>query len=114
MLRAWHEDYREHGLTILGVHTPEFGFEKQIKNVREAAAENDLEHLIVQDNDYSTWRSFNNRYWPAKYIFDPDGFLRFAHFGEGKYAETEHVIRLLLTEAGHDVSGIEPTFVLEQ
>ena len=68
----------------------------------------------MQDNDYSTWRSFNNRYWPAKYMIDPDGVLRFRHFGEGAYAETENAIRLLLTEAGQDVSGITPRFMLDQ
>ncbi len=81
--------------------------------MRNAAETNDLGWLIVQDNDFSTWRSFNNRYWPAKYILDPSGFLRFTHFGEGKYAETEHVIRSLLTEAGQDVSLIEPEFPLQ-
>ena len=91
------------------MHTPEFDFEKDIDNVRNAAEENGLGWLIVQDNDYSTWRFFNNRYWPAKYIFDTSGNLRFQHFGEGKYAETEQVIRLLLDEAGYDISGIEPT-----
>ncbi len=95
------------------MHTPEFDFEKDIDNVRNAAEENELGWLIVQDNEYSTWRFFNNRYWPAKYIFDTSGNLRFQHFGEGKYAETEQVIRLLLTEAGNDVTGIEPTYILE-
>ena len=95
------------------MHTPEFDFEKDIDNVRNAAEENELGWLIVQDNDYSTWRFFNNRYWPAKYIFDTGGNLRFQHFGEGKYAETEQVIRLLLTEAGNDVTGIEPSYPLQ-
>ena len=96
------------------MHTPEFEFEKDIDKVRNAAETNDLEWLIVQDNDFSTWRHFRNRYWPAKYIVDPNGDLRFRHFGEGKYAETEHAIRLLLTEAGNDVSDIEPEFQLKQ
>ena len=95
------------------MHTPEFDFEKDIENVRKATEENDLRWLIVQDNEYSTWRYFTNRYWPAKYIFDPAGNLRFRHFGEGKYAETEQAIRLLLTEAGNDVTGIEPTYLFE-
>ena len=95
------------------MHTPEFDFEKDIENVRKAAQENNLRWLIVQDNEYSTWRYFTNRYWPAKYIFDPAGNLRFRHFGEGKYAETEQAIRLLLNEAGHNVSGIEPTYPLQ-
>ena len=80
--------------------------------MESAAQENDLDWLIVQDNDYSTWRSFNNRYWPAKYIIDPKGNLRFRHFGEGRYADTENAIRLLLTEAGNDVSDITPRFTL--
>ena len=95
------------------MHTPEFDFEKDIDNVRDAAEENDLGWLIVQDNEYSTWRYFTNRYWPAKYILDPAGNLRFTHFGEGKYAETEQVIRMLLTETGKDVTSIEPTYPLE-
>lgn len=94
------------------MHTPEFEFEKDIARVAAAAEANDLGWLIVQDNDYSTWRGFNNRYWPAKYMLDPTGSLRFRHFGEGAYAETEHAIRLLLSESGRDVSGIRPTFEL--
>ncbi len=112
-MKAWHESYNDVGLTILGVHTPEFEYEKKIEKVTNAAEENDLGWLIVQDNDYSTWRYFTNRYWPAKYMFDLDGNLRFRHFGEGKYAETEQVIRLLLDEAGYDISNIEPTYILE-
>ena len=82
------------------MHTPEFEFEKSIDNVREAAEENDLGWLIVQDNDYKTWRYFTNRYWPAKYIFDPEGNLRFQHFGEGKYAETEQVLKAATDRGG--------------
>ena len=95
------------------MHTPEFDFEKDIENVRKAAQENNLRWLIVQDNEYSTWRYFTNRYWPAKYIFDPAGNLRFRHFGEGKYAETEQAIRLLLNEAGHNITTIKPTYPLQ-
>ena len=95
------------------MHTPEFDYEKDIENVRNAAEENHLDWLIVQDNEYLTWRYFTNRYWPAKYMFDFDGNLRFRHFGEGKYAETEQVIRLLLNEAGYDITSIEPTYLFE-
>ena len=112
-MRAWHESYANAGLTILGVHTPEFDFEKRINRLSAAVEENDIGWLVVQDNEYSTWRYFTNRYWPAKYIFDPEGNLRFRHFGEGKYEETEQVIRLLLDEAGFDVTGIEPTYPLQ-
>ncbi len=96
------------------MHTPEFDYEKNIDKVRAAAEQNDLGWLIVQDNDYSTWRHFSNRYWPAKYILDLEGNLRFTHFGEGAYAETEQVIRLLLSEAGNDVTHIVPTYLLGQ
>lgn len=112
-MKAWYESYNDVGLTILGVHTPEFEYEKEIENVRNAAKENNLNWLIVQDNEYSTWRYFTNRYWPAKYMFDTDGNLRFRHFGEGRYAETEQVIRLLLDEAGYDITGIEPRYPLQ-
>ena len=95
------------------MHTPEFDFEEDIENVRKVAEENNLYWLIVQDNEYSTWRYFTNRYWPAKYIFDPAGNLRFRHFGEGKYAETEQAIRLLLNEAGHNITTIKPTYPLQ-
>ena len=94
------------------MHTPEFDYEKKIDRLTNATEENDIGWLVVQDNEYSTWRYFTNRYWPAKYMFDLDGNLRFRHFGEGKYAETEQVIRLLLDEAGYDISGIEPTYPL--
>ncbi len=109
-LRAWHDRYADHGLTVLGVHTPEFKFEREFANLSEAVEEHDLRYPIVQDNEYATWRAFKNRYWPATYIIDPDGRLRHTHFGEGGYSETESIIRSLLSEAGHDVDGIEAAF----
>ena len=105
-LRVWHEKYADHGLVILGVHTPEFKFEEEYDNVVEAVGKFALEYPIVQDNDFGTWRAFNNRYWPAKYLIDHNGKIRYAHFGEGKYDETEQKIREVLTEAGYDVSDI--------
>ena len=105
-LRVWHEKYSERGLVILGVHTPEFEFEKDYDNVVEAVGKFALKYPIVQDNDFGVWRSFNNRYWPAKYLIDHEGKIRYAHFGEGKYDETELKIREILTEAGYDVSEI--------
>ena len=105
-LRVWHEKYADHGLVILGVHTPEFDFEKDYDNVVEAVGKFDLKYPIVQDNEFGTWRAFNNRYWPAKYLIDQNGQIRYSHFGEGSYDETELQIREILTEAGYDVSEI--------
>ena len=105
-LREWHDKYADHGLIILGVHTPEFAFEHEYDNVVEAVGKFELEYPIVQDNEFGTWRAFNNRYWPAKYLIDHDGKIRYMHFGEGAYDETEMKIRDILTEAGFDVSDV--------
>ncbi|MDP6455427.1 MAG: redoxin domain-containing protein, partial [SAR202 cluster bacterium] len=105
-IKEWHEKYADSGLVILGVHTPEFAFEHEYDNVVEAVADFGLEYPIVQDNDFGTWRAFSNRYWPAKYLVDENGFIRYSHFGEGAYEETEMQIRDLLTEAGYDLEGI--------
>lgn len=102
-LKEWHDKYADDGLVIIGVHTPEFEFEKEYENVRMAAEKYNLEYPIVQDNDYMTWRAYKNRFWPHKYLIDADGFIRYDHIGEGKYEETEEFIRALLAEAGKDV-----------
>ena len=102
-LRDWHEKYSDKGLVIIGVHTPEFEFEKSAENVRKAIEDFELKYPVMQDNDYATWRAYNNRYWPAKYIVDKNGKIRYRHFGEGKYDETEKVIQTLLSETGVDV-----------
>ena len=94
----------------MAVHTPEFEFEKDYDNVVEAVGKHGLEYPIVQDNEFKTWRSFSNRYWPAKYLIDSNGILRYLHIGEGAYQETELAIRALLKEAGRDVSDIDPEF----
>ena len=99
-LREWHDRYAGHGLVIVGVHTPEFEFEKVYENVVDATIEDGVVWPVVQDNDFKVWRSYSNRYWPAKYLIDQTGVIRYSHFGEGKYAETEEMIRKLLTEAG--------------
>lgn len=105
-LRKWWETYKDKGLVIIGVHSPEFEFEKSAQNVAQAIEDFKLPYPIVQDNDFSTWRAYNNRYWPAKYIIDKEGYLRYTHFGEGAYDETEQVIQDLLKEAGAtDVSS---------
>lgn len=98
-LRDWDRTYRNQGLTILGVHAPEFEFEKSEDNVRQAIADFTIEYPVVQDNEFSTWRAYQNRYWPAKYLIDADGYIRYVHFGEGKYDEIEQAIQLLLEEA---------------
>jgi cytochrome c biogenesis protein CcdA/thiol-disulfide isomerase/thioredoxin len=99
-LRAWDAEYRDDGLTIVGVHSPEFAFEKEADNVAEAVSENGIRYPVVQDNELGTWTAFANRYWPAKYLIDSEGEVRYVHFGEGSYAETEAAIRSLLAEAG--------------
>ena len=106
-LRDWHEKYDDLGLNIIGVHTPEFEFEKDFDNVVAAVKQHDLGWRMAQDNDFRTWRSYNNRYWPAKYLIDHEGVIRYRHFGEGRYDETEQWIRDLLEEIGADVSDIE-------
>lgn len=98
-LKQWHARYADDGLVIVGVHTPEFEFEKIYENVVEATQNEALVWTMAQDNDYVTWRSYSNRFWPAKYLIDKDGVVRYTHFGEGGYAETEDVIRELLAEA---------------
>ena len=99
-VRAWDARYRSRGLTIVGVHTPEFAFEHDAGNVRDAIARSRLRYPVVQDNDYATWNAWGNQYWPAKYLIDAKGRVRYAHFGEGEYDKTEAAIRTLLAEAG--------------
>jgi cytochrome c biogenesis protein CcdA/thiol-disulfide isomerase/thioredoxin len=99
-LRAWDADYRADGLTIVGVHSPEFAFEKDAGNVEGAIADYGIDYPVVQDNELGTWSAFGNQYWPAKYLIDADGHVRYAHFGEGAYDVTEEAIRSLLAEAG--------------
>ena len=97
---AWDARYRRDGLTVLGVHTPEFPFEKDPGNVAAAIRQNGIRYPVAQDNDYGTWNAFGNQYWPAKYLIDARGRVRYAHFGEGDYDVTERAIRSLLAEAG--------------
>ena len=115
-LRQWWETYNDKGLIIIGVHSPEFEFEKSEKNLAQAIKDFTLPYPIVQDNDFATWRAYNNRYWPAKYIIDKEGYIRYTHFGEGAYDETEKVIQDLLKEAGaKDVSSEirNPTYQIQ-
>ena len=105
-VRSWDAAYRDQGLTVIGVHSPEFAFEKEAGNVEDAIADDGIRYPVVQDNELATWTAFGNQYWPAKYLVDADGELRYTHFGEGSYEETESAIRSLLTEAGaKDLGG---------
>lgn len=99
-LKTWWERYEDKGLVIIGVHSPEFEFEKNPNNLAKAIADFDLKYPIMQDNNFATWKNYNNRYWPAKYLIDADGRIRYTHFGEGKYDETEAMIQTLLKERG--------------
>lgn len=106
-LRQWHEKYANKGLVIVGVHSPEFEFEKIRENVVKAAQTHGLTYRIVQDDDLKTWRAYDNHYWPAKYLIDKHGMVRYTHFGEGEYPEIEEKIRALLTEAGFSLAGVK-------
>jgi thiol-disulfide isomerase/thioredoxin len=101
-VRAWAEKYVDQGLVVIGVHTPEFPFERDVDNVRQAARDMRVEYPIALDSDYAVWRAFNNRYWPAVYIVDAPGRIRHHQFGEGGYAECESVIQRLLRDAGRN------------
>lgn len=97
-LREWYKSYRDFGLVIIGVHAPEFVFSGVISNVEKGIEEFGIEYPVVMDNEYRIWTDFANKYWPAKYIADKNGYIRYAHFGEGNYIETELAIQLLLKE----------------
>ena len=100
-VEAWNQKYKDSGLVIIGVHTPEFPFEKDEANVRKAVKDLGIVYPVAMDNNYKIWRSFNNEYWPADYFIDAAGRIRFHHFGEGSYEESEQWIRTLLQEANH-------------
>lgn len=105
-LKSWYQEYSDDGFVIIGVHAPEFAFEHVPSNVQKAVTEYGITYPVALDNDFSTWRAYSNRYWPAKYFIDREGRLRHTHFGEGDEAESEAVIRKLLTEnAGITLSG---------
>ena len=99
-VRAWAEKYRDKGLVVIGVHAPEFAFEKNVANVKAAVASLKIDYPVAVDNDYAIWRAFNNQYWPAHYFIDAQGRIRHHHFGEGDYEGSERVIQQLLAEAG--------------
>jgi thiol-disulfide isomerase/thioredoxin len=108
-VRAWSEKYRDRGLVVIGAHTPEFPFERDVENVRGAAQAMRVEYPIALDSDYGVWSAFGNRYWPAVYLADAEGRIRYHHFGEGEYDDGEWMIQHLLREAGSE--GIDEELV---
>jgi thiol-disulfide isomerase/thioredoxin len=100
-VKAWADKYRDQGLVVIGVHAPEFAFERNIDNVKKATHDLGIDYPVAVDNNYAIWRALNNQYWPAHYFVDAQGRIRYHHFGEGDYMQSEKVIQQLLTEAGH-------------
>jgi len=97
-LKDWHSKYADQGLVIIGNHFPEFSYEADLNNLKNAIAENDIEYAVAQDNNGDTWRAYENNYWPALYLIDKQGHIRYVHIGEGRYKETEENIKALLAE----------------
>jgi cytochrome c biogenesis protein CcdA/thiol-disulfide isomerase/thioredoxin len=111
-IEAWAQKYRSQGLVVIGVHAPEFAFERNVDNVRQAVKDLKLDYPIAIDNNYAIWRGFDNQYWPAHYFIDAQGRIRYHHFGEGEYDQSEKVIQQLLAEAGkgavpHDIVAVD-------
>ena len=112
-VRAWAEKYRDAGLVVIGVHSPEFGFERQLDNVRYGTKTFGVDYPVAVDNDFAIWRGFGNQYWPALYILDGKGRVRYRHFGEGEYEQSERAIQELLAETGargvgKDLASVTP------
>jgi hypothetical protein len=108
-VREWAHKYHDHGLRVIGVHTPEFGFEQNVDNVIEAAQQMRVDYPIALDSNYAVWGAFDNHFWPALYIADEQGRIRYHHFGEGEYAMSEMAVQQLLGEAGKE--GFDPALV---
>jgi len=98
-LKEWHSKYKESGLVIIGNHFPEFDYEADLNNLKQAIVDNDIQYAVTQDNDGATWQAYKNNYWPALYLIDKQGHIRYVHIGEGNYNETEQNIQALLAEA---------------
>ena len=113
-IKEWYSRYEDHGLVIIGIHAPEFEFEKLPANVEMAMVDLGISWPVAQDNDMKTWNSYNNMYWPAKYVLDKNGVVKYRHFGEGAYAETENVIRNLLEDYGVNKSGYDDPLPVDQ
>lgn len=97
-IKEWNAKYKDQGLVVVGVHTPEFAYEKSTRNVQEAISRLQITHAVAQDNHYATWKAFDNQYWPAVYLIDKQGKIVYSHFGEGSYGTTEKKIQALLAE----------------
>lgn len=97
-LKQWDQTYRDQGLVIIGNHFPEFSFEQDLTNLQNAVAENEIKYAVAQDNDGATWKAYKNQYWPALYLIDKKGHIRYVHIGEGEYQKTEDAIQTLLAE----------------
>ena len=110
-VRAWADKYKDQGLVVIGVHAPEFSFEKDESNVRWAVKDMRIDHPVAIDNEYAIWGAFNNQYWPALYFIDSQGRVRHRHFGEGSYEQSEMIIQELLREAGSGGGSREPVAV---
>jgi thiol-disulfide isomerase/thioredoxin len=110
-VRAWSEKYKDQGLAVIGVHSPEFEFERDFVNVERAVKDVGVDHTVAIDSDHAIWRAFMNQYWPARYFIDAQGRIRHYQFGEGEYEYAEAIIRQLLTEAGSSGLGPQPTSV---
>ena len=97
-LKEWHSKYKDQGLVIIGNHFPEFSYEADLSNLKDAIAHDGIEYAVAQDNDGTTWKAYRNNYWPALYLIDKQGHIRYVHIGEGRYKETEENIKALLAE----------------
>ena len=97
-MRGWHNEYADDGLVIIGNHYPEFSYEEDLDNLKEALVRLDVPYAVAQDNDGATWRAYKNHYWPTLYLIDKQGHIRYVHIGEGRYQETEENIQVLLAE----------------
>jgi thiol-disulfide isomerase/thioredoxin len=97
-VKDWHRKYKDQGLVVVGVHTPEYGFERNLNNLKGAVQRNAITFPVAQDNRYATWNAYDNRFWPAFYLVDKRGEIVYSHFGEGDYAQTEGAIRRLLAQ----------------
>src|ERR1700761_2274275 len=106
-VRAWAEKYADHGLVVIGVHTPEFSFEHNLDNVRRAVQDMEVAYPVAIDNAYAVWSAFDNHYWPALYFADAAGRIRHHHFGEGEYRQSEMIIQQLLADAGSAGAGTD-------
>ena len=98
-MREWHSKYKDEGLVVIGNHYPEFSYEADLDNLKQAVIDLNISYAVAQDNDRKTWRAYKNHYWPTLYLIDKRGHIRYVHIGEGRYAETEAAIQALLAES---------------